>query len=129
MIKVDLDMPKSCYECPFNKASEYSIDCYEKCSCFINGHNMSLTDYKSRPHDCPLEDGGHGLSIDSGFRFDRWLKKELYNRDMMQKELSEKSGVACATLSHYANGKEMPTVRTLELILDAFDMHMEFVQN
>lgn len=69
------------------------------------------------------------MTVNNEFRFDRWLKKELYERDMMQKELSEISGVACATLSHYVNGKEMPTIRTLELILDAFDMHMEFVPN
>ena len=69
------------------------------------------------------------MIIDNDFHFDRWLKKELYERDMMQKELSDISGVSCGTLSHYVNAKEMPTLRTLELILNAFDMHIEFVEN
>lgn len=69
------------------------------------------------------------MIIDKEFHFDHWLRNELYKRDMKQKELAEKSTVTCATISYYMNNREMPTVRTLALILDALDMHMEFVDN
>ena len=69
------------------------------------------------------------MIVDNEFRFDRWLKEELYNRDMMQKELAEISGVSCSQINHYVARKEMPTLRTLDLILKALDMHIEFVQN
>ena len=69
------------------------------------------------------------MIVDSGFHFDRWLKKELFEHNMTQKALEEKSGVSSSRLSHYMSRGELPTLRTLNLILDALDMHMEFVQN
>ena len=69
------------------------------------------------------------LTVDDEFRFDRWLRNELYKRDMTQKEFAEKADITCTTVSYYINNKEMPTVRTLALMLKALDMHMEFVEN
>ena len=51
----DMEMPKSCYECPLNHG-EYSPECYEKRSCAITGHGMRKKNYKNRPNDCPLHE-------------------------------------------------------------------------
>ena len=69
------------------------------------------------------------MNINSEFRFDRWLRNELYMRDMTQKELAEKADITTATVSYLLHNQKMPTIRTLELILNALDMHMEFVHN
>ena len=55
MLVVDVEMPRSCYDCPLNQG-EYGKDYYEKCSCYITRHRMAKKDYKKRPVDCPLHE-------------------------------------------------------------------------
>ena len=63
------------------------------------------------------------------FRFDLWLYNQLQKRGFTQKEFADKAGITSATVSYFIHNQKMPTVRTLALILDALDMHMEFVDN
>ena len=69
------------------------------------------------------------MIVDNEFHFDTWLKDEMKKRGITQKQLAEKSYVTCATISYYMNNQKMPTVRTLDLLLNALDMHMEFLPN
>ena len=69
------------------------------------------------------------MTVNNDFHFDTWLRDEMQKRGITQKELAEKSFVTCATISYYMNNQKMPTVRTLDLLLNALDMHMEFIPN
>lgn len=63
------------------------------------------------------------------FRFDLWLYNELKKRRMKQIDLAEKSGVSISAIHYLLRNQQQPTMRTLAMILNALDMHMEFVQN
>ena len=63
------------------------------------------------------------------FRFDLWLYNELRKRGMKQIDLAEKSGVSISAVHYLLRNKQQPTMRTLGMILNALDMHMEFVSN
>ena len=63
------------------------------------------------------------------FRFDRWLKKKLYEKDMSVSDLSRKSGIPNSTLFYLINGSSKPTFSTFEVILDALDVHIELIDN
>lgn len=69
------------------------------------------------------------MSDGNDYHFDQWLRNELAIRGLTQKEFAEKAGITSATVSTYVNSKKMPTIQTLELMLSALDMHMEFVRN
>jgi hypothetical protein len=75
----DLDMPKSCFECDFNRG-EYGRDCYEKCSCTLTSHQMNLKDYKCRPKECPLVEVAtpHGGLIDGDKLYREVAKAHAY---------------------------------------------------
>lgn len=55
MIRIEMEMPESCYDCPFNDG-EYEIACYEKRYCKCTGHAMKKDWYKKRPKECPLKE-------------------------------------------------------------------------
>lgn len=63
------------------------------------------------------------------FRFDLWLYNELRKRGMKQIDLAEKSGVSISAIHYLLRNKQQPTMRVLTMILNALDMHMEFVSN
>ena len=63
------------------------------------------------------------------FRFDLWLYNELKKRRMKQIDLAEKSGVSISAIHYLLRNKQQPTMRVLAMILNALDMHMEFVSN
>lgn len=63
------------------------------------------------------------------FRFDLWLYNELRKRGMKQIDLAEKSGVSISAIHYLLSNKQQPTMRTLGMILNALDMHMDFVPN
>ena len=63
------------------------------------------------------------------FRFDLWLYNELKKRGMKQIDLAEKSGVSISAIHYLLRNKQQPTMRVLGMILNALDMHMEFVSN
>lgn len=67
--------------------------------------------------------------MENDYHFNEWLREELKKRNITQKDFAEKAGITTATVSTYVNSRKMPTIRTLELILDALDMHMEFIEN
>lgn len=48
-----------------------------------------------------------------------WIRKELFERVMTQKELARHAGVSQASISNYVNGYKAPTVGTLLRILHA----------
>lgn len=54
VIAKNMNMPKSCYECPFNR-SEYGVEYYEKAYCILTKEGMTKGHYKKRPSTCPLE--------------------------------------------------------------------------
>ena len=69
------------------------------------------------------------MNEDNKFRFDLWLYNEMQKRGYNAFDLAEKAGVSPQTVNYYLRNTRMPTLRTLAVLLDAFDMHMEFVEN
>lgn len=69
------------------------------------------------------------MNEDNKFRFDLWLYNELQKRGMKQIDLANKTGVSPATITYFLQNKRMPNTRTLAVILDALDMHLEIVSN
>ena len=63
------------------------------------------------------------------FRFDLWLYNELKKRGTKQIDLAEKSGVSISAIHYLLRNKQQPTMRTLGMILNALDMHMDLVSN
>ena len=69
------------------------------------------------------------MNEDNKFRFDLWLYNELQKRGMKQIDLANKTGVSPATITYFLQNKRMQNTRTLAVILDALDMHLEIVSN
>lgn len=65
----------------------------------------------------------------ANFRFDLWLYNEMQKRGYNTMDIERKTGIAHSTISNYLNNKGNPSMYTLALLLNAFDMHMEFVGN
>lgn len=63
------------------------------------------------------------------FSFDKWLRMEMKKRNLRQIDVSQMSGVSLQEISNYVRGLSLPTMRTLLVLLEAFNMHMEFVEN
>ena len=63
------------------------------------------------------------------FEFDTWLKKELKQRRMTQKELAYRSGIEPSTISNHIVKKTSPTLRTFMAILDALHMEIKIVDS
>lgn len=63
------------------------------------------------------------------FEFDTWLKKELKQRRMTQKELAYRSGIEPSTISNHIVNKTSPTLRTFMAILDALNMEIKIVDS
>ena len=63
------------------------------------------------------------------FRFDLWIYNEMVKRGWDVTDLSIESDLSVTTINHYLRNDYLPTLYSLALILKAFDMHMEFVQN
>lgn len=59
MVQIEMESPKNCYECPFNKG-EYSPDCIEKRYCCLTGRLFSENDYIKRSDECPIVDVTEG---------------------------------------------------------------------
>lgn len=55
MIRIEMEMPKSCYDCPFN-FGEYYKEYYEKRWCKLTYKSMKRDNYKKRPKECPLKE-------------------------------------------------------------------------
>lgn len=55
MIVIDMELPKSCLECPMNHG-EYTPNEIEKRYCCLNHYQFSKGDYKKRPTSCPMKE-------------------------------------------------------------------------
>lgn len=72
---------------------------------------------------------GHKMNEGNRFRFDLWLYNEMQKRGWEPLDLAIETGLSVPNIRNYLKNRSMPTLRSLELILRAFDMHMEFVKN
>ena len=61
--------------------------------------------------------------------FGKWLKRELAERWMTQRELAEKLETDEVSVSRYVNNSRMPRWKTVEKILSIFDSHAEILPN
>ena len=67
------------------------------------------------------------MNDDNYFRFDLWLYNEMKKRSLTISDLAERVGVSERSICYYLRNQVMPSWRTLEDILKAFDMHLEIV--
>lgn len=69
------------------------------------------------------------------YEYEREIRRALISarlkKNMTQKELSEKSGIAQPDISKIENGNGNPTINLLQRLADSMDMHLkiEFVPN
>lgn len=61
--------------------------------------------------------------------FAEWLKNELREKEWDALDLAIETGVSKQIIQYYLRGQRTPTYKTLQLILQAFDKHMVFVEN
>ena len=65
----------------------------------------------------------------NNFRFDLWIYNEMVKRGWDAIDLSIASTLSVTTINHYLRNDYLPTMYSLAMILQAFGMHMEFVQD
>lgn len=63
------------------------------------------------------------------FRLDLIMKQEMEKRGWDEWDVVAETDLSLPTVRYCMNGKRLPNVYTLELILSAFDMHLEAVSN
>lgn len=61
------------------------------------------------------------------FRFDKWLREQLDEREWTSAELAEKVGVTRACISFYLLGERYPSLSTFLLILDALGKKLTLI--
>ena len=55
------------------------------------------------------------------------LNNELYNKQMTQRELAQRTNVTEATISRYCNGKRTPSITTLTKIANALNVNADYL--
>lgn len=63
------------------------------------------------------------------FRFDLWLYNELVKRQWTGADLARKTGLSKVTVGQYLGNDRLPTLRSFQLILDAFGKHLVIEDN
>lgn len=76
-----------------------------------------------------LRKGRSVMNEGNEFRFDLWLYNEMQKRKWKSTELAEKTGLSRQTICFYLMDERIPTLRTLAVILKAFNKHIEIVDN
>lgn len=66
---------------------------------------------------------------ETGFRLDLIMKQEMGKRGWDEWDVVAETDLSFPTVRYCMNGERLPNVNTLELILSAFDMHLEAVHN
>ena len=61
--------------------------------------------------------------------FGKWLKIELTEHDMKQRDLAELMGVTEVSVSRWITGDRIPGGEQMEWVLNHFGYHIEIVQN
>ena len=69
------------------------------------------------------------MSSANKFKFNLWLYNELMRRKWDAIDLSIASGLSVTTINHYLHDDYLPTMYSLAVILEAFNMHMIFEDN
>lgn len=63
------------------------------------------------------------------FRFDLWLYNEMAKRGWNISDLSRKTSLTRQTIRFYLQNKRGPTLMSFALILEAFNKHIEIVDD
>lgn len=63
------------------------------------------------------------------FRFDLWLYNELKKRHWDSFDLEVASGISKSSIEAYMKNRQHPTLYSFAKILEAFDKHIEIVDN
>ena len=61
--------------------------------------------------------------------FGDWLKYELENKRMSQRELAEKAGISTHTINRYIGGEWWPTLYSFNRMTEALGLKMVLVKN
>lgn len=69
------------------------------------------------------------MNEDNKFRFDLWLYNQMQKYGYNAIDVADKTGISPQTINHYLRDTRMPTLRTLAVLLKAFNMHLEIVEN
>ena len=65
----------------------------------------------------------------SGFHFNVWLYNEMKNRHLDSFDMEALTGISKSSIEAYLKCRQYPTLRSFELILNAFGKHFEIVEN
>jgi len=65
----------------------------------------------------------------SGFHFNVWLYNEMKNRHLDSFDMEALTGISKSSIEAYLKGRQYPTLRSFEMILDALGKHFEIVEN
>ena len=63
------------------------------------------------------------------FRFDLWLYNEMKKRGWGRLDLAAETGLSISTVRRFLVNEGQPTLYSLALILKAFNMHMDIVDD
>ena len=73
-------------------------------------------------------DTERGGLVDSE-QFGEWLVDEMAKRKLNCNQLAKLTGLSPVTIGFYITQTRSPTFGTLKILLDAFDKHIEIVDN
>lgn len=59
--------------------------------------------------------------------FGEWLLEEMEKQKMTRRQLAKKSGVNIVTIGYYVTFKRMPTLMTMELLLNALGKRIKII--
>ena len=65
----------------------------------------------------------------NSFRFDLWLYNEMVKRGWNGADLARKTGLTKVTIGQYLGNDRLPTLKSFQLILDAFGKHLVIEDN
>lgn len=63
------------------------------------------------------------------FRFDLWLYNEMKKRQWDSIDVEIASGISKSSIDAYTKGKQYPTLYSFAKIIEAFNKHIEIVDN